>query len=61
MEIKFEMNGTPTAVDVEPRMLLVDMIRTELAETGTHIGCDTTSCGACTILVDGVPMKSCTM
>lgn len=61
MEIKFEMNGTPTAVDVEPRMLLVDMIRTELAETGTHIGCDTTSCGACTVLVDGTPMKSCTM
>jgi aerobic carbon-monoxide dehydrogenase small subunit len=42
-------------------MLLVDFIRSKLALTGTHIGCDTTSCGACTVLVDGTPMKSCTM
>lgn len=61
MEITFTFNGQPTTIDVEPRMLLVDMIRSELGATGTHIGCDTTSCGACTVLVDGVPMKSCTM
>ena len=61
MEIKVTINGTPEARDVEPRTLLVDFIRTELALTGTHIGCDTTSCGACTVLVDGTPMKSCTM
>ncbi|MDH3308836.1 MAG: 2Fe-2S iron-sulfur cluster-binding protein, partial [Acidimicrobiia bacterium] len=51
MEITFTFNGTETTTDVEPRMLLVDMIRTVLAATGTHIGCDTTSCGACTVLV----------
>lgn len=61
MEIKVTINGTPEARDVEPRTLLVDFIRTDLALTGTHIGCDTTSCGACTVLVDGTPMKSCTM
>jgi len=55
------VNGTEYREDVEPRMLLVDFIRSELALTGTHIGCDTTSCGACTVLVDGTPMKSCTM
>ena len=61
MEIKVTINGTPEARDVEPRTLLVDFIRTDLTLTGTHIGCDTTSCGACTVLVDGTPMKSCTM
>jgi carbon-monoxide dehydrogenase small subunit len=55
------VNGTEYREDVEPRMLLVDFIRSKLALTGTHIGCDTTSCGACTVLVDGTPMKSCTM
>jgi carbon-monoxide dehydrogenase small subunit len=55
------VNGTEYSEDVEPRMLLVDFIRSKLALTGTHIGCDTTSCGACTVLVDGTPMKSCTM
>ena len=61
MEIKVSVNGTQHAVDVEPRMLLVHVIREELGMTGTHIGCDTTSCGACTVLLDGVPVKSCTM
>jgi carbon-monoxide dehydrogenase small subunit len=46
---------------VEPRTLLVHFIRETLALTGTHIGCDTTSCGACTVLLDGVPVKSCTL
>jgi carbon-monoxide dehydrogenase small subunit len=46
---------------VEPRQLLVHVIREEFELTGTHVGCDTTSCGACTVLLDGVPIKSCTM
>ena len=61
MEIKVSVNGTQHAVDVEPRMLLVHVIREEIGMTGTHIGCDTTSCGACTVLLDGVPVKSCTL
>ena len=61
MQITINVNGTDHTVDVEPRRLLVDTIRSDLGLTGTHIGCDTTSCGACTVLVDGVPMKSCTM
>ena len=61
MEITVTVNGTDHTHDVEPRMLLVDFVRTNAALTGTHIGCDTTSCGACTVLVDGTPMKSCTM
>ena len=55
------INGATRSAEVEPRMLLVWYIREALGLTGTHIGCDTTSCGACTVLVDGVPMKSCTM
>jgi len=55
------INGAARSAEVEPRMLLVWYIRESLGLTGTHIGCDTTSCGACTVLVDGVPMKSCTM
>ena len=55
------INGVARSAEVEPRMLLVWYIREALGLTGTHIGCDTTSCGACTVLVDGVPMKSCTM
>jgi carbon-monoxide dehydrogenase small subunit len=61
MEITVTVNGAAHTRDVEPRTLLVDFIRGDLGLTGTHIGCDTTSCGACTVLVDGVPMKSCTM
>lgn len=61
MEITVNVNGTDRTADVEPRTLLVDFIRSGLKLTGTHIGCDTTSCGVCTVLVDGTPMKSCTM
>ena len=61
MQVTFTINGTERSVDVEPRKLLVHVIREDLALTGTHIGCDTTSCGACTVLVDGTPVKSCTV
>jgi len=59
--ISVTINGTPYEGDVELRTLLVHWIRDTLRLTGTHIGCDTTSCGACTILVDGKATKSCTM
>jgi carbon-monoxide dehydrogenase small subunit len=55
------VNGEERSGAVEARTLLVHFIRETLGLTGTHIGCDTTSCGACTVLVDGVPMKTCTM
>ena len=61
MEITLTVNGASHTADVEPRTLLVDFIRSGIGLTGTHIGCDTTNCGACTVLVDGVPMKTCTM
>ncbi|MGD8331825.1 MAG: (2Fe-2S)-binding protein [Acidobacteriota bacterium] len=60
-QITVTVNGTAHAAEVDSRLLLVHFIRDELRLTGTHIGCDTTHCGACTVLVDGVPMKSCTM
>lgn len=59
--IHVTINGTPYEGDVESRLLLVHWIRDVLRLTGTHIGCDTSSCGACTILVDGKATKSCTM
>ncbi len=59
--ITVTVNGTAHTVDVEPRMLLVHLIREKLEMTGTHIGCDTSSCGACTILLDGKSIKSCTV
>jgi carbon-monoxide dehydrogenase small subunit len=61
MQITVTVNGAPQTIDVEPRMLLVHAIREEMGLTGTHMGCDTSHCGACTILLDGVPVKSCTM
>lgn len=61
MEVKVTINGEAFSYDVEPRRLLVDFIRTQAGLTGTHIGCDTTSCGACTVLMDGKPVKSCTI
>ena len=60
MKVSMKVNGVEHSADVEPRVLLVDFIRTNLRLTGTHIGCDTSSCGACTVLVDGEPVKSCT-
>jgi carbon-monoxide dehydrogenase small subunit len=59
--ITVTVNGDTKVVDVEPRVLLAHLLREGLGLTGTHIGCDTTSCGACTVLVDGTPVKSCTM
>jgi aerobic carbon-monoxide dehydrogenase small subunit len=61
MEVTITVNGTERTADVEPRMLLVHVLREQLGLTGTHIGCDTTSCGACTVLLDGTPVKSCTV
>ena len=59
--IHVDVNGTGRAVDVEPRLLLVHLLRDRLGLTGTHVGCDTSSCGACTVLLDGISVKSCTV
>jgi carbon-monoxide dehydrogenase small subunit len=59
--ITVTVNGEKRSAEVEPRLLLVHFLREKLRLTGTHIGCDTTHCGACTVLVDGTPVKSCTM
>jgi carbon-monoxide dehydrogenase small subunit len=61
MQITVTVNGAERTADVEPRTLLVHFVREGLELTGTHVGCDTTSCGACTVLLDGVPVKSCTV
>ena len=61
MEISVTINGTAQAHNVEARQLLVDYVRSTVGLTGTHIGCDTTSCGVCTVLLDGVPVKACTV
>ena len=55
------VNGEERSAEVEPRLLLVHFLRQTLGMTGTHVGCDTTSCGACTVLLDGTPVKSCTV
>ena len=60
-QIKVTINGVGYSHEVEPRLLLVHYIRDVVGLTGTHIGCDTTYCGACTVLVNGDPVKSCTM
>ena len=59
--IRLVVNGQSREVEVEPRRLLVQVLREELDLTGTHVGCDTSQCGACTVLVDGNAVKACTM
>ena len=59
--IRVRVNGVEHEAEVEPRILLVHLLRDVLRLTGTHIGCDTTHCGACTVLCDGRPIKSCTL
>jgi len=61
MRIQLSVNGEKHDADVEPRLLLVHLLRENLRLTGTHIGCDTTHCGACTVLMDGRAVKSCTV
>ncbi|MDB5065998.1 MAG: (2Fe-2S)-binding domain protein [Chloroflexi bacterium] len=61
MKVTVTVNGAERSAECEARTLLVDFIRTRLGLTGTHIGCDTSSCGACTVLLDGRPVKSCTL
>jgi carbon-monoxide dehydrogenase small subunit len=61
MQVTVTINGEERSADVEPRTLLVHFIRDDLDLTGTHWGCDTSNCGACVVLLDGRPVKSCTM
>jgi carbon-monoxide dehydrogenase small subunit len=60
-DISVSVNGTKYDAQIESRLLLVHLLRENLRLTGTHIGCDTTHCGACTVLLDGTPVKSCTV
>jgi aerobic carbon-monoxide dehydrogenase small subunit len=61
MKVSLTVNGTPHEHDVEPRVLLVQHLREAMGLTGTNVGCDTSSCGACTVLLDGESVKSCTV
>ncbi len=61
MQLALELNGRPVRVDVPPSTLLSDLLRETLGLTGTHVGCDTSQCGACVVLVDGRSIKSCTI
>jgi carbon-monoxide dehydrogenase small subunit len=61
MNITLTVNGDTRTADVEPRVLLVHLLRDHLGLTGTHWGCDTSNCGACVVLLDGTPVKSCTV
>src|ERR1041385_6261660 len=59
--IQLKVNGKQYSATIEPRMLLVELLREEFDLTGTHVGCDTSYCGACTVLMNGLAVKSCTM
>ena len=59
--VSMTVNGRPVSAEVEPRTLLVQLLREQLSLTGTHVGCDTSQCGACVVHVDGVSVKSCTV
>ena len=59
--IQVNVNGAEQTAEIEPRLLLVHFLRENLRLTGTHIGCDTSHCGACTVVLDGKPVKSCTV
>jgi len=61
VSLSFTVNGKAVTADVDPRTLLVEFIRNNLALTGTHVGCDTGQCGACTVLIDGNAVKACTI
>ncbi len=61
MKLNLTLNGTPRSADVPERTLLADLLRDTFGMTGTHVGCDTTQCGCCTVHVDGQAVKSCTM
>src|SRR4051794_868343 len=61
VSVSLEVNGTRYEREVEPRLLLVHFLRDELGLTGTHVGCDTSNCGACTVHLDGLAVKSCTV
>jgi aerobic carbon-monoxide dehydrogenase small subunit len=61
VQINLTVNGAPASAEAEPRTLLVHFLREQLGLKGTHWGCDTSNCGACVVLVDGEPVKSCTM
>ena len=61
MRLDIEVNGKAVTAEVEPRLLLVQFLREHLRLTGTHVGCDTTQCGACTVHLDGVAVKSCSV
>jgi carbon-monoxide dehydrogenase small subunit len=60
-EVTIDVNGDRRSVSVEPRKLLVHLLRDDLGLTGTHVGCDTSQCGACTVAIDGLAVKSCTV
>jgi carbon-monoxide dehydrogenase small subunit len=60
-KVSLEVNGRPVNVEIDSRTLLVDLLRRDLKLTGTHVGCDTSQCGACVVHVDGQAVKSCTM